>query len=366
MDIQNHNQVSTSYLLFQRFGKPESPKTYFELNYDMDTWKVGKKISSHEEDDSEKSFVVSYATIEQLNHPQVASPVYLPSIEDDEIYDQEICDIQAIQLVNDEEVRIGFLQSSPPPSLPQQTPPQSPLPPPPSSPLQTPPSSSPLPPSSPPPTDDAGHVGINHHLPTPPEDLPYRPSGIIHAQRLPTPPTEDTGHVEINHHLPTPPEDLPYQPSGIIQAQRLPTPPTEDTGHVEINHHLPTPPEDLPYESSSTIHIGVPPSVSESRPPVWSFAQSVFHTDGQSKTFFKVIDNRKKWFQSSTFMYRGERVKVSRGVNIFKNSAKKCSQDIGDEQTMDSRVDEDYEGYSEIWDDGNLMAGNVIGLYFIS
>jgi hypothetical protein len=440
MDIQNHNQVSTSYLLFQRFGKPESPKTYFELNYDMDTWKVGKKISSHEEDDSEKSFVVSYATIEQLNHPQVASPVYLPSIEDDEIYDQEICDIQAIQLVNDEEVRIGFLQSSPPPSLPQQTPPQSPLPPPPSSPLQTPPSSSPPPPSSPPPTDDAGHVGINHHLPpppedlpyrpsgtiqaqrlstpptedaghveinhhlptlpedlpyqpsgiiqaqrlptpptedaghvginhhlpTPPEDLPYQPSGIIQAQRLPTPPTEDAGHVGINHHLPTPPEDLPYQPSGIIQAQRLSTPPTEDTGHVEINHHLPTPPEDLPYESSSTIHIGVPPSVSESRPPVWSFAQSVFHTDGQSKTFFKVIDNRKKWFQSSTFLYRGERVKVSRGVNIFKNSAKKCSQDIGDEQTMDSRVDEDYEGYSEIWDDGNLMAGNVIGLYFIS
>ena len=366
MDIQNHNQVSTSYLLFQRFGKPESPKTYFELNYDMDTWKVGKKISSHEEDDSERSFVVSYATIEQLNHPQVASPVYLPSIEDDEIYDQEICDIQAIQLVNDEEVRIGFLQSSPPPSLSQQTPPQSPLSPPPSSPLQTPPSSSPLPPSSPPPTDDAGHVGINHHLPTLPEDLPYRPSGTIQAQRLSTPPTEDAGHVEINHHLPTPPEDLPYQPSGIIQAQRLPTPPIEDTGHVEINHHLPTPPEDLPYESSSTIHIGVPPSVSESRPPVWSFAQSVFHTDGQSKTFFKVIDNRKKWFQSSTFMYRGERVKVSRGVNIFKNSAKEWSQDIGDEQTMDSRVDEDYEGYSEIWDDGNLMAGNVIGLNFIS
>jgi hypothetical protein len=62
-------------------------------------------------------------------------------------------------------------------------------------------------------------------------------------------------------------------------------------------------------------------------------------------------------------MYRGERIKVSRKVNVFKNYTE---QDIDDENTMDSRINEDYEGYSEIWDDGNLTPGNVLALYFIN
>ncbi len=428
MDIvQNRNQVSASYVLFQRFGKPESPKTYFELNYDVDKWKMGETSSCDKEEDSDKTFVVSYATIEQVNHSQVASPLYLPTIEEDEIY-EDIYDNQAAQLSNEgNKVGIEFLQSSPasPPHRPTQS--QSPaLPPPPPPPLSqtssSPPSSPPpLPPppplllsqtspspSPPPPlpiTTEAGTLGVQeekiilHTVQYSPENLspenmscPLLPPPATNTQEIEQershhsaemleaperyplpqkpPPTlrEDVQLVEIEHNLQQEAtSEIPYQPADITDLQLLPSSRTEDIEHVEINHHLPVPleilPEDLPYESSRTIQSQVPLPVSETRPLVWSFAQSVFHTDGQSKTFFKVIDNRNKSFQSSTFMYRGERIKVSRKVNVFKNYTE---QDIDDEKTMDSRINEDYEGYSEIWDDGNLTPGNVLALYFIS
>ena len=400
MDIQQkQNQVSTSYMLFQRFGKQESQRTYFELNYDMDEWKVGEKVTSHMEEKKEKTFVVSYATIERVNHPQLESQRYLPTIE--EKYNEDICDIHETQLLQ------TFL--SPPPLLsPPHTPPESlpPIPPPPLSPPQ-------LLTSIPTTTttrtgefqvtdEETKLYAIPYSLPedlsaenTPYEilqatrvektdqEISYNSSEIFAAPEktspvklcdpLSQPPPTEVKLVEtIRHNLqqePTPEiftdnlvTAIAHQPLTTINPKVPLIPTTEDCQREEINQHLPAPPEissqHLQHDSLPvpTIKSQMQPAVSESRPPVWSFAQSVFHTDGQSKTFFKVIDNRKKSFQSSTFIYRGERVKVSRGINVYKN----C--DVGNEYRIDNREDKDYEGYSEIWDDGNLMTGNLLTL----
>ena len=454
MDIhQNKNQVSTSYVLFQRFGEQDSPKTYFELNYDVDTWKVGETINTDRDDELDKTFAVSYATIEQVNHPQVASPVYLPTIEEDEIYDEAVYYVQATQMSNkSNKERIEYLQSSsplPPPLSPPQTPPQSPTPPllpplstpvtPPQSPtsplpppLSTPltPPQSPTPPLLPPlsPPLKAPQPPTSPLLPPlspsqTPQQLspPPQPSSQLLASSPPQLPTTTKSHTleekkqetnfhnvhytneDFNQNTPYPllqPVKTSYTKKIEEESQNLeeiletPQPPPEtlredvqlveidynlqqeitpeipchvpSTSHAEdIEPHLPAPLEisqdGVPYEHLRTIEV--PPLVSESRPPVWSFAQSVFHTDGQSKTFFKVIDNRNKSFQSSTFMYRGERIKVSRKVNVFKSSNENWKQDFDDGQEIEGRVYEDNKEYSEIWDDGNLMPGNVLNFF---
>jgi hypothetical protein len=366
MDIQqNQNQVSTSYVLFQRFGKQESPKTYFELNYDVDEWKVGQTITSHRNDDQDKTFVVSYATIEQVNHPQVASSVFLPTIEEDEVYE----DAYAVEVERETTLTPPPSPLHPPLQSPSPSPtlplppsdilPQSPSPtcPPPQQLSQTPAS----PPLQLPRTTKSGtldvqneellnlHTGYYSYEDLSPKNMPY-PIETSYTQKIEGEVNNNTegkfeapeeGPVEKHYTLPQTPPPIPHGED----IGRLPTP-------LEIS------PEDLPYEPLRTIDLASP--VLESRPPVWSFAQSVFHTDGQSKTFFKVIDNRNKSFQSSTFMYRGERTKVSRKVNVFKNCAENGKQDNTDEQTIQCRVNEDYEGYSEVWDDGNLMSGNVL------
>ena len=396
MDITpRQNQVNTSYILFQRFGKQESQRTYFELNYDMDEWKVGEKVTSSIAENKEKTFAVSYATIERVNHLQLESQRYLPTTE--ETNDEDICDNQEDQ----------YLGTSHAPPAPLNTPAESPPPIPPPPPL----SPSLLLPSLSTTTttrtdefevkeDETELYAVPYSLPenlspenkpdeilkatrvdefeqeidyNPPEisAAPERKGPITFCDVLSQPPqhTEDVQLVEaLNHDLeqeqtPQMPSlnlvnTIPHQASSTMQPNVPPKPPTEDN---QVNQHLPAPLE-ISSEQSLNDHLSVSITQSQiqppiSRPPVWSFAQSVFHTDGQSKTFFKVIDNRKKSFQSSTFVYRGERVKVSRGVYVYKN------HDVSDEYTMDNVDDKDYEGYSEIWDDGNLMTGNVLALF---
>ena len=385
------NQVNTSYMLFQRFGKQESQRTYFELNYDMDEWKVGENVTSSIAENKEKTFVVSYATIERVNHLQLESERYLPAIE--ERNDEDMCD-------NQEDQYLGTSHTPPAPlNAPAESPPPIPL---------TPLSPSLLLPSLSTTTTtrtDAFEVredgtelyAVPYSLPEnlSPENKPdeilkatrvdefeqeidYNPPEISAAPERKGPTTfcdvlsqapqhiEDVQLVEVlNHDLEqeqTPQmlslnlvNTIPHRASSTMQPN---VPPTEDN---KVDQHLPAPLEISSEQSSndhppvSIIQSQIQPPIS--RPPVWSFAQSVFHTDGQSKTFFKVIDNRKKSFQSSTFVYRGERVKVSRGVNVYKN------HDVNDEYTMDNVDDKDYEGYSEIWNDGNLMTGNVLALF---
>ncbi|XP_028402382.1 uncharacterized protein LOC114544108 [Dendronephthya gigantea] len=310
---QNENEVNSSYMLFQRYGKQESSWTHFELHYDMDKWKVGKQLTSQVDPEE---FVVSYATIEQVRPPSTTLE-YLPAIKED-TFEDDVCKIQATQFMS--------LQSLPSPPARPPSPPLSPL----------------LQPPSP-------HHHLHHH-PTITTLISITSTTIT---------STITTLISITSTTTPPPSPPPSPPSSPLLQ---PPPPSQYTepGNEEIT---PT------YKPNIRDIQGAVP-VTEERQPVWSFAQAVFHTDGQSKTFFKVIDDRKEPFQSSTFMYRGERIKVSRGIKVTKNCVESSNKDIDDDrgginddyeehQIMDSKDEEDYIGYSEIWDEGNNNATTV-------
>ena len=354
MDIQQtRKQASVSYTLFQKLDQQEFQKTYFELNYDMAEDEGGKRLSSHS-DVKEKPFVISYANIEDIKQPEMTTSINLPSIE--ETYEDDDFDFSDTQ-VSSENERMEILQSFQ--SLPPLRPSTS-LPPVSSSPSL---SQSPVSPSMV--TTEETQQYTVHFTTLENQTQENIPQQLELTYNLPEPSVkENEKYPENISHSPSPSPEKTSEDQGMNTFHEVPSNnqmlPTICNKHEGIIHHsfqapLEISPKDLSQQSSIITHTEVPQSTKVTRPPVWSFAQSVFHTDGESKTFFKIIDNRKKCFQSSTFVYRGERVKVCKKVSVFKNSKQ---DDIDDELSLDTKENEDYRGYSEIWDDGNFIPGN--------